>query len=123
MLTIFLNASIAQFVVSLIGLLVDRRMVVGLPNWAKNFKFSLSFLLYTPTILWIYSLIEHNRKTAWWMANGIGVTLLFEMALLLTQAVRGQPMHFNVATPFDDLLWSLMVTRLRSSPCFFWYSL
>ena len=33
MLTILLIASIAQFVVSLIGLLVDPRIVVGMPLW------------------------------------------------------------------------------------------
>lgn len=53
------------------------------------------------------------------MATGIGVTLLFEMALLLTQAVRGQPMHFNVATPFDDLLWSLMGITIQIFSLFF----
>lgn len=119
MLTILLIATIAQFVISLIGLLVDPRIVVGLPNWAKNLKFSISFLLFTPTILWIYSLIDRNRKTAWWMATGIGVTLLAEMALLLTQAVRGQPMHFNVSTPFDDLLWSLMGNTINVFSVFF----
>ncbi len=53
------------------------------------------------------------------MATGIGITLLFEMVLLLTQAVRGQPMHFNVATPFDDLLWSLMGITINLFSVFF----
>ena len=108
LLTLLLVAALAQFIISLVGLWVDPRIVVGMPNWAKNLKFALSFLLYTPTLLWIFSLIERHRKIAWWMATGIGVTLLCEIALLLLQAFRGQPMHFNVATPFDDALWVLM---------------
>lgn len=108
MLTILLVGTIVQFVISLVGLAVDPRIVIGMPNWARNLKFAISFLLYIPTLLWIFSLIERNRKTAWWMATGIGATLLVEVALLIIQAVRGQPVHFNIATPLDDLLWTIM---------------
>ena len=45
LLTLLLVASMAQFAISLVGLWVDPRIVVGMPNWAKNLKFSLSFLL------------------------------------------------------------------------------
>lgn len=37
-------------------------------------------------MLWVFSLIERHRKIAWWIATGIGVTLLCEIVLLLIQA-------------------------------------
>ena len=40
--------------VSLIGLVVDPRELVGSPAWAKPLKFSISFVLYALTLSWLW---------------------------------------------------------------------
>ena len=43
-------------VVALVGLVVDDRMLVGAPIWAKPAKFAISFGLYAVTLAWMLTL-------------------------------------------------------------------
>ena len=107
-LTAFFFASLATTALSVVGLLIDPRLIMEKPAWAKTFKFSVSFLFYIPTLLWMLSLVQTRRRLAYWLGTASGGILMFELALILVQAVRGEAMHFNVTTPFDAGLWSVM---------------
>lgn len=107
-LTVFFLASVTTTLVSLAGLFIDPRLILEKPAWAKTFKFSVSFMFYTPTLLWMLSLVPTRRRLAYWVGTVIGGTLLAELVIVVIQAVRGEAMHFNVSTPFNDALWTAM---------------
>ncbi|WP_345044294.1 hypothetical protein [Streptomyces sannanensis] len=94
--------------VSAVGLIVDERMLAGSPIWFKPFKFSVSFVAYGLSLAWMQSLLTRGRRTAWWAGTVVLVASLVEMAIIVGQVIRGKRSHFNVETPFDQTLFSIM---------------
>lgn len=111
-LTVFVLVSTVMTVVGAVGLAVDSRTVLGAPTWAKTTKFSLSFVIYGLTFLWMLTFIKNRPRLIGFVGNAAGGILIFELALIAFQAARGRAMHFNVATPFDAALWSAMSTTI-----------
>jgi hypothetical protein len=107
-LTIFTLAAALLTAIGAIGMLIDPRIVLGMPNWAKSTKFGISFVLYGAVLLWMLPLITNRPRLARLVATGTGGTLLVEIILLVVQATRGVPMHFNVSTPLNTALWGAM---------------
>ncbi|SHG34117.1 hypothetical protein [Streptoalloteichus hindustanus] len=100
---------LAVFVlVSTVGLLVDDRFVGGTPVWMKPLKFGISFLLYAVTLAWLASVCRRGRRFAWWVGTVLAAGVAVEFAVITFQAARGVASHFNVATPFDARLYSIM---------------
>ncbi|MCE5289339.1 MAG: hypothetical protein LLG14_08845 [Nocardiaceae bacterium] len=95
-------------VVSVIGLFVDDRSLVGAPLWAKPFKFALSFTIYGITWAWLLSLQTRWKRLGWWLGTVITTAGVIEMIVIVGQQVRLHRSHFNVATPVDAALWSTM---------------
>jgi hypothetical protein len=118
-LVVFFFASLATAVLSVLGLFIDPRLVLEKPAWAKTFKFSVSFLFYIPTLLWMVSLAQTRRRLAYWVGSAIGAILLAELVMVVLQAVRGEAMHFNVSTPFNAVLWSVMSASIMVFYLFF----
>jgi hypothetical protein len=118
-LVVFFFASLATAVLSVLGLFIDPRLIMEKPAWAKTFKFSVSFLIYTPTLLWMVSLAQARRRLAYWVGSAIGAILLAELVMVVLQAVRGEAMHFNVSTPFNATLWSVMSASIMVFYLFF----
>jgi hypothetical protein len=94
--------------VSIVGLLLDDRELVGAPIWAKPFKFSVSILIYALTWAWLIGQLRRLRRTAWWAGTVISVSLFVEMAAVISQTIRGERSHFNQQTPYDDFVWTVM---------------
>ncbi len=107
-MTIFFYASFAFVALGLLGMILDPRTILGQPAWAKSTKFALSFLLYAPTMLWMFSYIKARPRLVRLVLDGCGLMLLVEMGLLIVQAARGQAMHFNISTPLNTVLWGIM---------------
>ncbi len=105
-LTALTIACAAIAVLALIGVFADPRQVLGQPVWAKTTKFAISISLYGAAMLWILGAIQ--TRAARIVANGMGAILSVEMILLITQAIRGRAMHFNISTPLDTALWAVM---------------
>ncbi|MFF7439245.1 hypothetical protein [Streptomyces sp. NPDC008122] len=95
-------------VVSAVGILVDDRMLVGVPIWTKPFKFSVSFVAYGLSLAWMLSLLPRGRRAGWWAGTVLTVASLVEMVLITLQVVRGTRSHFNQATPFDTAVFQIM---------------
>jgi len=95
-------------VVSLLGLAVDDRVLVGSPIWLKPLKFSVSLAVYGLTWAWLMSLGPRPSRLLWWAGTTIAVASAVEMVVLLTQVVRGRLSHFNTSTPLDAALFSAM---------------
>jgi hypothetical protein len=107
-LVIFTLASALLLVAGVVGMLIDPRIVLGMPNWAKSTKFGISLLIYGLTLLWFLPMLTRRPRLARLVATGTGVLLTFEILLLAIQATRGVPMHFNESTPLDTALWRFM---------------
>jgi len=90
------------------GLLLDERVLVGVPIWLKPLKFAISFAIYTVTFAWLISLLERRRRIGWWLGTVIAVAAVIELAGIAGQVVRGRQSHFNVATPLDLALFQVM---------------
>ena len=91
-----------------IGLSVDPRQITGVPAWLKPAKFAASIAIYTFTLAWVFTSLPDWRKTrvlAGWIT---AVALVLEIAIIDLQAYRGVASHFNVGTPFDGALFTVM---------------
>lgn len=95
-----------------LGMLLDPRQILGAPAWAKTTKFAVSMAIYAPTMIWLLSAVKRWPRAASLVANGSGAILLFEMALIILQALRGQAIHYNVSTPFNAGLWYAMTATI-----------
>ncbi|MGV9522744.1 hypothetical protein ACWDRS_21410 [Streptomyces griseus] len=98
----------ALAVVSAVGLVIDDRVLVGAPIWAKPFKFSVSFVAYCLTLAWMLTLLTRGRRIGRWAGHVVVLTSLVEMVIITVQVVRGKRSHFNTATAFDSALWNTM---------------
>ncbi|MEV8019406.1 hypothetical protein AB0O76_24275 [Streptomyces sp. NPDC086554] len=110
---VMFSASMALLaVVSAMGLVVDDRVLVGSPIWAKPFKFSVSLIAYGLSLAWMLSLLDRGRRAGWWAGTVVALTLLVEMVIITGQVVRGKRSHFNHQTPFDEALFNVMAVSI-----------
>jgi hypothetical protein len=93
---------------AVIGLAIDPRIVTGAPVWLKPAKFAVSIALYTLTLAWIFSLIPEWTRTRRIVGWTTAVALVLEIVLIDVQAARGVTSHFNIATPFDVVVFATM---------------
>lgn len=107
-MAVFFYASIIALIISVGGMIFDPREVLGQSAWAKPTKFMLSFIVYVPTMYWLYHHVTIRPRIKSFVMHGSAAILLLELVLLVLQSARGEPMHFNVSTPFNAALWSVM---------------
>ncbi|MER5208936.1 hypothetical protein [Streptomyces sp. NPDC002825] len=94
--------------VSAVGIVVDDRILVGVPIWSKPFKFSVSFVAYGLSLAWMLSLLPRGRRAGWWAGTVVTVASTIEMVLITLQVIRGTRSHFNQQTPFDAAVFQIM---------------
>lgn len=95
-------------VVAAVGLVVDDRILVGAPIWAKPCKFAFSFGLYAVMWAWMHAMQRRYRRFGWHLATVAAIACTLEVGVVLLQTVRGHRSHFNVSTPFDTAMWTIM---------------
>lgn len=64
--------------------------------------------IYSFTLAWIFTFLQHwrrTRRTIEWMT---AITMVLEIGIIGMQAGRGTTSHFNVGTPLDATLFSIM---------------
>jgi hypothetical protein len=93
---------------ALVGLLVDPRVITGVPAWLKPAKFAASFAIYTFTLAWVFTFIPSWPKTRRIGGWTTAIVLILELVIIDTQAWRGTTSHFNIGTPLDTTLFTLM---------------
>lgn len=101
-------ASALLAVVAGAGLLIDPRMLTGMPIWAKPVKFAVSFAVYAWSIAWTLSVLPRRSRAAERAGVVVVAVAVIELAIIVLQVVRGRASHFNVSTPLDAMLWSAM---------------
>ena len=99
---------LVTFVVSLLGIFLDHRIITGVPAWLKPSKFAISTAIYCGTLAWLFRYItvwpRFVRRMGWMIA----AVLVLEVAIIDVQATRGVTSHFNVGTPIDADLFIVM---------------
>lgn len=84
----------------------DQRAVAGLNPWVKPLKFCVSVTAYVWTLAWFAG---HLRsRWVWVVSRGTALVFAVEMACIVSQAARGVTSHYNVSTPYDAAVFSLM---------------
>jgi hypothetical protein len=94
--------------VAAVGVIVDPREVLGAPAWAKPLKFALSIGIYALTLSWLIGQLHRMRRLARIAGTISAVALVIEMVIIVGAAALGDTSHFNVSTPFNAALWSVM---------------
>ena len=95
-----------------VGIFADGRLVVGQPIWAKTTKFAISIGIYGATLLWLFSTIKEHGRFLRLFLNGTAGLLALEILIIITQAIRGQAMHFNYSTALDGALYTAMAISI-----------
>jgi hypothetical protein len=94
--------------ISIMGLIVDPRLIAGAPAWLKPAKFAISIAAYALTIAWFFRYLPEWRRgrsiTGWLTA----LTMVVEIVIISAQAARGVSSHFNNGTPMGAILFSIM---------------
>jgi hypothetical protein len=110
-------ASLALLVVTLGLQQLDGRVITGAPAWVKPAKFAASVASTAPFLAWILAQLPRRRGLR--RAGGlIAATFALELVVIVVQAARGVPSHFNVATSLDGVLWEVMGTAILV----FWFT-
>ena len=94
--------------VSLVGLVVDPRVIGGAPAWLKPMKFGVSITLYVLTIRWMLGVVRGHRRLLTVVATVILAGLVGEIAAIDLQVLRGTTSHFNVSSVVDGVVYAGM---------------
>ena len=104
--------SIVLAAITVIWGFIESRMVDGASVWMKPLKFSLSFALLFATIGLVEARLSATvrdgwllRITSWIMA----AAFLSEMAYIFLQGARAETSHFNVSTPFNEFMYTVVM--------------
>ncbi len=98
--------------VCLIGLVVDPRESLGVNVWEKPLKFAISTAIYAVTWSWLIGQLQRFQRVAWWAGTISAILLLIELVIITGAAAAGITSHFNVSTPFNTVLWSIMAASI-----------
>lgn len=99
-------------VVCLVGLVVDPRESLGVNVWEKPLKFAISTAVYAVTWSWLIGQLQRFQRVAWWAGTISAILLLIELVIITGAAAAGITSHFNVSTPFNTVLWSIMAASI-----------
>jgi hypothetical protein len=99
---------IPALAVALVGLVFDPRVITGAPGWMKPAKFAVSIGIYSLTLAWVFTYLPVWPRLRTIVGWTTALTFIVEIAIIDLQAMRGTSSHFNVATPVDGTLFSIM---------------
>jgi hypothetical protein len=107
-LSLLVLGSFALMIISVLGLIIDPRIITGAPAWMKPAKFGISVVIYGATLLWLLTFLKDRPRfvaiVSWLALAGFGI----ELALIAMQVVRSTTSHFNYETAFDATVFNIM---------------
>ncbi len=86
----------------------DAMTILGINRWIKPMKFAISIAVFQWTMAWLLAYLNTKPQAVRLITWGIIITMLAEIMPIVGQAARGTTSHFNVTTPFDGAIFSLM---------------
>ena len=96
------------FLVNLLGLVTDHRMITGVPAWLKPAKFAISTAIYGGTLAWILQKVDVWPRFTKLAGDLTAGALVIEIIIIDLQAWRGTTSHFNLTTPLNATLFAIM---------------
>ena len=108
-------AMAALAVWSLLGIVVDPRIITGAALWAKPFKFAVSVFVYSLSLSWLIGLVKGSRRVqrvAWWAGTTAAIFLAVEIVIIVAAAAADTTSHFNVSTPLQAAVWAVMAVSI-----------
>jgi len=99
---------LGAFVVFLVGLVVDPRVITGAPAWLKPAKFVVSTAIYVFTLAWVFTYLSDWPRLRKLVGRGTAAIFIVEVAIIALQAWRGTTSHFNFTTPLNAALFVVM---------------
>jgi hypothetical protein len=101
--------NLALFLLLLPLSLFDSMEVLGINRWIKPMKFAISIAAFLGTMAWLlYYLRESSPRAVRAISRTMAVTMAGEMVVIVMQAVRGVPSHFNQTSVFNGIAFSTM---------------
>ncbi|MBI4939833.1 MAG: hypothetical protein HY830_03690 [Actinobacteria bacterium] len=97
---------------ALVARFVSTVEVTGLNQWDKPLKFALSTLVYAVSWSWLIGQLDRGRRAGRLAGTVITVALFVELALITWAAATGTTSHFNVSTPLNTAVWSVMAVSI-----------
>jgi hypothetical protein len=98
---------LALVVVTLLSI-SNNRLILGINPWIKPMKFLSSITIFLWTVAWFMPETRDHRRLRNLVTWTIGPAMIIEIALIIMQSARGMQSHFNVRTPFDAAIFSVM---------------
>ncbi|GMN06271.1 hypothetical protein MTsPCn5_16600 [Croceitalea sp. MTPC5] len=95
-------------VACLVALAFDDRQLAGINVWIKPFKFLISTAIYVATVGYLITFYPYSTLKKNSIRNIVSWTLLLELGIIVYQAARGVPSHYNGSTAFDAMLFAGM---------------
>lgn len=88
--------------------LFDSTEILGINRWIKPMKFFVSIAIFTWTAAIYLNFLKDYAKTVRFISRAIISVFFIEMFIIVMQAARGTTSHFNISTPLDGILFSIM---------------
>lgn len=100
--------SFVCFLILAVVSLFDPTEILGINRWIKPMKFFVSIAIFVwTTAVYLYFLKGYEKSARFISWNVISIFVV-EMIIIVTQAARGTTSHFNISTPLDAMLFSIM---------------
>ena len=99
------------FALSVLLSAFDQRLLADEALWAKPAKFAISIVIHFITLAALASLLSPaKRNGVGWkvMSYGVVAAGILEAMYIYLQAARGRESHFNISTPVESAIYSLM---------------
>jgi len=81
---------------------------MGINPWIKPIKFAISITIYVWTVAWLLECLRPPSWTQRIITWGSSISMLTEIACIMTQAARGTTSHYNVNTSLDAAIFAIM---------------
>lgn len=91
---------------------VDTRTIDGVAVWMKPLKFALSFAVLFATIALVEPRLSPTVRDGWPLRIAgwaMSAAFLSEMAYMMYQAGRAEASHFNLSTPFNEFMYTVVM--------------
>ncbi|MBK9731877.1 MAG: hypothetical protein IPO83_11435 [Chitinophagaceae bacterium] len=106
-LAIFGLLNFAAGALMLVLMQFDHTELLGINRWIKPFKFFISVAIWSWSMAWYLVYLKKQRAVTIYSWMFI-ILMTVEQSAIAGQAARGVPSHFNVATAFDGMIFSIM---------------
>ncbi len=104
--------SFVCFVVLIVVSVFDQTEILGINRWIKPMKFFVSIGIFAWTTAVYLKFLNGFEKSSRFISWATITVFVIEMSIIITQVLRGTTSHFNIATPFDGILFAIMGTAI-----------